>query len=161
MRPGATGYDAGVATIAHIDVRLLAHPVEHQPFRPFPQPAGAECVFLGRTRVERHAEHGPLRRLSYEAYEPLAERVMAELADEAVARFGCLAVRLHHAVGDVPSGEASVLVQVVCGHRDESFRACRHLIDELKRRVPIWKREVWSDGTTWAEGATVPVPETR
>lgn len=80
---------------------------------------------------------------------------MRELAEQAISRFECTAVRLHHAMGDVAVGEASVLVQVACGHRDQAFTACRFLIDELKRHVPIWKREVWQDGTTWAEGVPV------
>lgn len=138
-----------------IDIRLLDQPVQYEPLAPFPQPAGGECVFLGRTRLEQHPEHGRLSHLSYEAYKPLARAAMRQLADEATARYDCLAVRLHHALGDVPVGEASVLVQVVCGHRGEAFDACRLLIDALKERVPIWKQEVWEDGTTWAKGTTV------
>jgi molybdopterin synthase catalytic subunit len=143
-----------------IDVRLADGPVRYRPIEPFPQPAGAEAVFLGRTREERHTNHGDLRRLEYEAYSGMAERVLHELAEEAVERFRCLVVRLHHAVGDVPPGEASVLVQVVTGHRAEAFDACRFLIDELKTRAPIWKREHWADGTTWADGQPVTTPET-
>lgn len=135
-----------------LDVQLLDHPVRYEPFATFPQPAGGECVFLGRTRVEEHPEHGRLVRLSYEAYEPLAMAAMRQLADQAVANHDCLAVRLHHTIGDVPPGEASVLVQVAGGHRGSVFDACRFLIDALKERVPIWKREVWEDGSTWAEG---------
>jgi molybdopterin synthase catalytic subunit len=72
-----------------------------------------------------------------------------------VEKFGCLAVRMHHALGEVPPGEASVLVQVVCGHRDMAFAACRFLIDELKAKAPIWKREQWTDGSTWSAGQVV------
>ena len=117
---------------------------------------GGECVFLGRTRGELHPEHGALLRLRYEAYGSMAEGVLRELAEEAVERFGCLLVRVHHAVGVVDIGEASVLVQVVCGHRGEAFEACRFLIDELKKRVPIWKKEEWADGTSWSEGTPGP-----
>jgi molybdopterin synthase catalytic subunit len=138
-----------------IDVRLLDHPACAHELESFPPSCGAECVFLGRTRRERHEQHGELVKLTYEAYRPLAERTMRELADEAVARFDGRAVRLHHAIGDVAVGQASVLVQVACGHRDTAFASCRFLIDELKARVPIWKREVWADGTTWAEGVPV------
>ncbi len=52
-----------------------------------------------------------------------------------------------------------MLVQVVCGHRDDAFGACRFLIDELKRAAPIWKREEWADGTTWSKGHTARPPE--
>jgi molybdopterin synthase catalytic subunit len=142
-----------------IDVQLLDEPVRALTVDPFPQPAGAECVFLGRSRAEEHPEHGALVKLRYEAYRPMAERVLLDLAGRAADRFECLAVRLHHALGDVPLGEASVLVQVVCGHRAEAFEACRYLIDALKAEAPIWKREHWADGTTWSEGAPVSVPE--
>jgi len=141
-----------------IDVQLTDQPVAVQGMKPFLPTCGAECVFLGRTRGERHEVHGDLIKLSYEAYRPLAERTLRDLAEEAVARFGCAAVRLYHAMGDVPVGEASVLVQVWCGHREQAFEACRFLIDALKARAPIWKREVWSDGTTWAEGVPVQQP---
>jgi molybdopterin synthase catalytic subunit len=146
-----------------LDVRLLDGPVRYEPIEPFPQPAGAEAVFLGRTRDEEHDERGPLRRLGYEAYRPMAERVLNELATEAVQRFGCRAVRVHHAIGEVPLGQASVLVQVVAGHRTEAFDACRFLIDELKQRAPIWKREQWTEGATWSAGQPVvePPPENR
>jgi len=138
-----------------IDIALSEDPVHVTPFVPFPQPAGAECVFFGRTRDETHDVHGRLIRLSYEAYPSMAERVLREIAEEAAAKFGCLAVRVHHAIGDVPPGDASVVVQVVAGHRAESFDACRYVIDHLKRRAPIWKREEWADGSTWSDGAPI------
>jgi molybdopterin synthase catalytic subunit len=136
-----------------IEVRLLDEPAGPVPFEPFPTAAGGECVFLGRTRLETHPEHGPLVRLSYEAYRPMAERTLRDIAAKAVERFGCLAVRVHHALGPVEPGAASVLVQVACGHRAESFEACRFIIDALKAEAPIWKREEWADGTTWSEGS--------
>jgi molybdopterin synthase catalytic subunit len=142
-----------------IDIRLTDEPVRYAPLEPFPLPAGGEAVFLGRTRLETHPERGALRRLSYEAYRPMAERVLHDLAQRAIDRFGCLSVRLHHALGEVPPGEASVLVQVICGHRAEAFDACRFLIDALKTEAPIWKREEWVDGSTWSEGSAVAVPE--
>lgn len=138
-----------------LDIRLCEHPVRAEPFDPFPQPAGAECVFLGRTRDETHPAHGKLTRLSYEAYRDMALRVMTDLAQTAADRHECLAIRLLHAVGNVPPGEASVLVQVVAGHRAEAFEACRLLIDRLKEVAPIWKREEWEDGTTWSQGRPV------
>jgi molybdopterin synthase catalytic subunit len=93
--------------------------------------------------------------LEYEAYASMAEAMLRELSEEAVEKFGCLAVRVHHALGEVPPGEVSVFVQVVCGHRDMAFAACRFLIDELKAKAPIWKREQWDDGSTWSAGQVV------
>lgn len=143
-----------------LDVHLIDGPVRYQPLSPFPQPAGAECVFIGRTRAERHAAHGGLTHLDYEAYRPMAERVLLQLAHEAVGQFGCLAVRIHHAVGVVPIGEASVLVQVACNRRDSALKACQFLIDQIKATAPIWKREVWADGVTWSTGQPVAMSET-
>lgn len=138
-----------------IDVRIIEGPVEPVPSSPFPEGGGGECIFLGRTRRAVHEVHGALVQLHYQAYRPLAVRVLSELAEEASRRFGCLAVRVHHAVGDVPVGEASVLVQVACSHREEAFLACRFLIDRLKADAPIWKHEQWAGGATWARGVPV------
>ena len=121
-----------------IDVRILDHPVAWEALEKLPDQAGGECVFLGRTRRDVHPEHGPLEQLCYEAYRPMAQQTLTELARAAVERFGCCAVRIHHALGEVPPGDASVLVQVACGHRAEAIDACRFLIDALKRSVPIW-----------------------
>lgn len=138
-----------------IDVQLLAHPVEFVRVDPFPQPAGGECVFLGRTRNETHPARGDLIRLSYEAYAPMAESVLRQLAAKAIEQYNCAFVRIHHAICEVPPGDASVLVQVVCRHRAASFDACRFLIDQLKSQAPIWKREEWADGSTWSAGVPV------
>lgn len=121
---------------------------------PFPAQGGAECIFLGRTRSETHPEHGDLVRLEYEAYTTMAVQQLQDLAQQSINQFDCMVVRVHHAIGKVEIGEASVLVQVACGHRDKSFEACRFLIDQLKQIAPIWKREIWADGFTWSEAAT-------
>jgi molybdopterin synthase catalytic subunit len=144
-----------------IDARLVPHPVRYEPFDGLPASAGGECAFLGRTRGETHPEHGALVRLSYEAYEPMAHRELLDLAHGAATRFRCFAVRIHHALGAVPAGDASVLVQVASAHRAEAFDACRFLIDRLKERVPIWKREEWADGATWSTGHPVQPEEQR
>lgn len=136
-----------------IDVQLVNHPVKVSAIEPFPAQGGAECVFLGRTRMEIHPDHGDLVRLEYEAYSPMAIAQLEDLSQQSIDKFDCLAVRLHHAIGKVEIGEASVLVQVATGHRDKSFEACRFLIDQLKQVVPIWKREIWEDGFTWSEAA--------
>lgn len=138
-----------------IDVQLVEHPVMVTERLPLPLGTGAECVFLGRTRLDTHPVHGALKRLSYEAYREMAENVLRDLSQQAIDTFGCIAVRIHHALGEVPIGEASVLVQVACGHRDKAFEACRFLIDRLKSHAPIWKREVWEHGETWSDAASV------
>ncbi len=138
-----------------IDVQLMQRPVNYAPIDPFPQEAGGECTFLGLTRADRNPTHGKLVRLCYEAYEPMARAMLIDLAREAAAAFECRFVRVHHALGDVNLGEASVLVQIACGHRAAAFDACRYAIDNLKRHAPIWKREIWEDGESWSEGNPV------
>ena len=146
---------------AQIDIQLLNGPVKAIDFDPFPQPAGAECIFLGKTRTETHPEHGDLVLLNYEAHETMALNVLNIIANRAVEKFDCLAVRVHHAVGDVSPCDASVVIQVVTRHRDKSFQACKYLIDKLKVQAPIWKREQWADGTTWSEGSQIDTSEAK
>lgn len=116
---------------------------------------GGICTFEGVTRPESHPEHGPLRSLEYEAYRPMAQRMMAELATAAADRWPCHSIVIHHSIGEVPVGERSVFIGVDCDHRADAFEACRWLIDTLKERVPIWKRERWEDGSTWVEGERI------
>ena len=82
-------------------------------------------------------------------------------AREAIARWGSISVRIHHSVGEVPRGEASVLIRVVSAHRAEAFAACRFLIDALKSQAPIWKREFFEGGDVWIEGATADPDDAR
>ena len=125
----------------------------------WPQDCGAECTFLGRTREESHPVYGPLIRLEYEAYRPMAEKVLAELADKAISRFSCRAVRIAHSQGAVQPGQASVAIQVATAHRAEAFAACRFLIDRLKNELPIWKRQIWAQGESFVDGCPPPSGE--
>lgn len=114
---------------------------------------GGVCVFVGKTRAESSDDHGPLKCLDYEAHETMAIAQMKNLANEARTRWTICSVALCHRVGTVGIGESSVVIGVASAHRDESFQACRWLIDELKREVPIWKCEVWESGErTWSKG---------
>jgi adenylyltransferase/sulfurtransferase len=87
-----------------------------------------------------------VRRLEYEAFEELAVREGERIVAEACARFGVRNARCVHRIGDLPLGEIAVWVGVSAPHRDEAFRACRYIIDEVKHRVPIWKKEHYVDG---------------
>lgn len=149
-------YDIPMATPrCAIDIQLQECPVQYVPFENIPDNGGGESIFVGRTRKEFHPQHGELRSLVYDAYRPMAVQVLEQLANEAIRRFDCLAVRMHHAIGEVPVGQASVLVQVIAAHRAASFDACRFLIDELKLKAPIWKQEIWAKGTSWSQGHRV------
>jgi len=158
MPAASRGHTMTSMPTAMIDIQLVNRPItpEIKSFEALVAGVGGgECVFLGRTRIDSHPEHGQLLRLDYEAYASMAETVLRDLAKQAVESFGCMAVRVHHALGEVPPGEVSVMVQVVCGHRDKAFAACRFLIDELKAKAPIWKREQWADESTWSAGQVV------
>ena len=108
--------------------------------------AGGVCVFVGTTRAERNGEGVELAALEYEAYEEMAREQLEELARRAREKWGIVKVAMLHRVGRVGVGEASVVIAVSAGHREEAFAACRFLIDTLKAEVAIWKKEVWGDG---------------
>ncbi len=107
--------------------------------------SGGIDVFLGTTR--NHSNEKKVVMLEYEAYEPMALKMTEYIAEQAKQRWELHKVSIVHRVGRVPVGEASVVIAVSSSHRDEAFKACRFLIDELKRVVPIWKREHFEDGT--------------
>jgi molybdopterin synthase catalytic subunit len=117
---------------------------------------GGAATFVGTTR--REAGGRAVEALDYEAYEELALREMEAIAEEARARFGAT-VALAHRVGRVAVGEPSVVVAASAPHRPAAFAACRFGIDELKERVPIWKRTVHQDGgAAWVDGRGAAVP---
>lgn len=104
---------------------------------------GGVACFLGTVR-NHHAGRQVLR-LDYSAYGPMVEAECARIAAEAEARWD-VAIALRHRIGRLEVGHAAVAVVAASAHRDEAFVACRHVIEELKRRVPIWKREYYADG---------------
>lgn len=122
---------------------------------------GAVVAFTGRTRItpgtpapgqeEEAARHAgrEVEGLAYEAFEPMALRVLDAIADEIETRFGVRRLAIVHRTGEVPLGEASVLVVAVAPHRDAAFDAARYAIDETKARAPIWKAERFTDGQVW------------
>ena len=105
---------------------------------------GGVASFLGTVRD--HHQGRAVRGLEYSAYDQMAEAVCGEILLEAAARWP-VRVTLRHRLGDLAIGEVAVAVVAAGGHRDEAFAACRYVIEELKRRVPIWKRETFVDGT--------------
>ena len=109
--------------------------------------AGAIATFTGTTRISSRGR--TVTHLDYEAYEGMAERVMAEIAEGLQARYELSAVAIHHRVGRVGIGETSVVIAVSAPHRQDALAACKDAIDELKERVPLWKKEVYSDGAEW------------
>ena len=117
--------------------------------------AGAVVLFLGTVRD--NSEAGRVERIEYQAYEPMAERRLAEAEREVRRRWpATTGVRIRHRVGRLAVGEVSVAVAVSAPHRAEAFEACRHAVETIKHDVPIWKREKLGDGSeVWVEGVPV------
>lgn len=122
---------------------------------------GAVVGFVGRTRMSpgtpapgqeaeaaRHAGRSVVS-LGYEAHETMAVRILESIADEIAERFGVERLAIVHRTGEVPLGEASIVVVAVAPHRDAAFQAARYAIDETKARAPIWKAERFVDGHVW------------
>ncbi|HKU58848.1 MAG TPA: molybdenum cofactor biosynthesis protein MoaE [Gaiellaceae bacterium] len=109
--------------------------------------AGAIATFTGTTRIESRGR--TVTHLDYEAYEGMAEDVMAEIADALAAKYDLCAIAIHHRTGRVTIGETSVVIAVSAPHRQDALAACKDAIDELKQRVPLWKKEVYEGGEEW------------
>lgn len=109
--------------------------------------AGAVATFLGTVRSRSRGRD--VHYLEYEAYEGMAEEMMAELAAALTEKHDLLAVAIHHRVGRVEIGEPSVAIAVSSAHRAAALAACKEAIDTLKETVPLWKKEVYEGGEEW------------
>ena len=151
--PGAPG-GAAVAAVAHatlgdavLDPGALLAVVAHPG-------AGALATFLGAVRESNLGR--PVTGIDYAAYAPMALAELQRIADEAAERWPGARVAVAHRLGTLAVGELSVAIAVSHPHRAPAFEACRHVIEELKRRVPIWKREHYADGTrAWVDPRAV------
>ena len=113
---------------------------------------GAIALFLGTVRDHSPGKEG-ITHLEYEAYEGHVEAKIDEIVDEAIRRWPIDKLVVEHRIGRVELTEVSVAVAVACAHRAEAFAAARYLIDEVKARAPIWKKECWPGGGEWSPGA--------
>lgn len=109
--------------------------------------SGAVVTFAGTVRD--HARGKPVTALEYEAYPPAAEKMLEQIGDEILERWGLKTVAIAHRYGLLQVGETSVVIAVSSAHRDEAFDACRYAIERIKVLVPIWKREIYQDGAVW------------
>jgi molybdopterin synthase catalytic subunit/molybdopterin converting factor small subunit len=109
--------------------------------------AGAIATFTGTTR--RQSRGRSVSYLDYEAYEGMAEDVMAEIATQLQDRYDLCGVAIHHRVGRVEIGDTSVVIAVSAPHRQDALAACKDAIDTLKQQVPLWKKEVYEGGEEW------------
>jgi molybdopterin synthase catalytic subunit len=132
---------------------------------------GGTCVFLGTVRSG--PADGAVTAIEYSAYEEMVNAEFEGLLRDARARWPDARIAVQHRVGLIPAGEASVAIAAAAPHRAQAFEACRFVIEEVKRRVPVWKQERRADGSAvWVDGAghpttapstppTPPTPPTR
>jgi molybdopterin synthase catalytic subunit len=113
---------------------------------------GAVVTFAGLVRD--HNQGRQVQFLEYEAYEPLAIRALQRIVDEARELWPGARVAVHHRLGRLEIGEASIVIAAASPHRADAFAACRYTIERVKQIVPIWKREHFNGGDVWLEGAT-------
>ena len=140
--------------------QITGHPIDPEVLRrAVADPAaGALASFLGVTRNSfrgRAVDH-----LEYEAYAPMAEREMTRIGTEIAERWPSVTgIAIAHRVGRVEIGETSVAVVVTAAHRGEALAACAHGIERLKASLPVWKKEVFADGSEWRENAPLEEPD--
>ena len=139
-------------TIDPIDITSVAR-------RVVPPECGATVTLDGYARrFTKDKTNGEVREteyLVYESYEPMAIKEMRKLIDAAKSEFDISHVGIVHRVGKLEIGETSVVISVASPHRKAAFAACEWIIRELKRTVPIWKKEVYADGEVWVEGDNI------
>lgn len=114
--------------------------------------SGATVLFLGTVRDHSDGKEG-VTHLEYEVFAERVEPKIEEIVNQAYSRWPILSVVVEHRSGTVALGEASVAVAVATAHRSDAFAAARFIIDELKLRAPIWKKEFWPGGAEWSPGS--------
>lgn len=113
---------------------------------------GAVATFVGLVRAENTGRR--VVELEYEAYLPLAQRAFEIISGEVAGHWPLVRLALHHRIGRLSVGEASVVIAAASPRRNDAFQACRYTIERVKQIAPIWKREVFEGGEAWVEGAT-------
>jgi molybdopterin synthase catalytic subunit len=113
---------------------------------------GAIASFVGLVREQNQGRRVSF--LEYEAYEPLAVRALQLIIDEAGEQWADTRIGVHHRIGRLELGEASIIIVAASPHRAHAFAACRYTIERVKQIVPIWKHEHFEGGDVWLEGAT-------
>ena len=109
--------------------------------------AGGIVTFVGTVR--KYTKSKEVIRLEFESYEPMAIKEMTKIAERILAKYPAERVAIHHRVGVLGIGGIAVVIAVSCPHRADAFAACQYAIDTLKETVPIWKKEIFTDGEVW------------
>jgi len=118
---------------------------------------GAICTFLGIVRATHQGRR--VRHLEYEAHEPLAVKAFERIRDEVAGQWPGAVVAIHHRIGRLLVGEASVAIVAATPHRAHAFQVCRYAIERVKQIAPVWKHEYFDDGEAWVEGATADIED--
>lgn len=141
---------SGVASHESVKIEVTDSPLDASAVLAFVQDpaAGAVVLFTGTVRDHSVGREG-VTKLEYEAYEGVVTDKIAEVVEAAMQRWPIRKVAAIHRTGSLEVGEPAVMVAVSTGHRTDAFPACRFVIDELKRSVPIWKKEHWPGGAEW------------
>lgn len=153
LPPMSGGSDDGRSQPPHrMVVEIVRHAIDREALQARLKAGcdGAVVVFDGIVRD--HSGERTTAFLEYEAYEPMALKQMQALAEQALRDWAIDSIGIVHRLGRLEIGESSVVIVVTAAHRRPAFDACRFAIDELKRSVPIWKKETGSDGSFWVEG---------
>ena len=150
---GASGRDADAL------YRISAEPLDIQALHDLVRAdsSGAVSLFVGVVRASNQGRD--VAYLEYDTYPAMGTKIMAQIGDEVRARWPITAIAMHHRIGRLEIGEASVAIAVAAAHRAEAIAGCHYAIDRLKAMVPIWKKEVWTDGAHWIEGSLTPRDE--
>lgn len=112
--------------------------------------AGALSIFIGNVR--NRGKSGNVSEIYYEAYSEMAEQKMREIENEAQTKWGIKKLVAIHRIGNIKVGESSIIIGVSSEHRHEAFEACKYIINNVKARVPIWKKEISKESQKWADG---------
>ncbi|HEU4467554.1 MAG TPA: molybdenum cofactor biosynthesis protein MoaE [Nitrososphaeraceae archaeon] len=112
--------------------------------------AGALSIFIGNVR--NRGKSGNVSEIYYESYSKMAEQKMREIENEAQTKWEIKKSVIFHRIGNIKVGEASIIIGISSEHRNEAFEACKYVINSVKTRVPIWKKEISNESQKWAEG---------
>lgn len=132
-----------------IEIQLLESTLSHDTCKKFIESpmAGAEVYFVGTVRNMTRGKE--VIRLEFESYTPMAIKEMTKIAEQVIDQWPVLKVAFYHRIGSLGIGEIPVIIGVSAAHRKAAFEACQYCIDTLKETVPIWKKEIFSDGEEW------------
>lgn len=112
---------------------------------------GAQCMFLGKVRADKK-DKSRVQSIHYSAYAEMAEKEIEKIKENAVKEYGLFNINIFHSLGKVKCGDISVLVLVSSSHREGCFESLKYIVNEIKSKVPIWKKEIYDDGSyRWVE----------